>query len=248
MPAPPVSSPTRLAAALFLLAAAAGADVLVLEDGTRIESRGAWQEKGRQVVFTDADGKLCALRLADVDLDASRAATAAAALPAGASPKPAVDERPVVLALDADDLGLGTDPDPDLGEPRQVVLYAADWCGVCRKTEEYFAEIGVAYLRRDVDKDPSAQAACEQLSGGQRLIPVVDWGGEVIIGFKGARFAQLAKEDREAEAARELRAAARERETRAAEEQETRAAEGATWNEPAAAEDEPDGDAEPPLS
>jgi glutaredoxin len=223
-PTPP--SPTRTAAALLLaLAAAAGADVLVLRDGARVESRGAWQEKGRQVVFTDAGGKLCSLRLADVDLDASRAATAAAARPAAPAPPaaPTVDERPVVLALDADDLGIGPAFEPDLGDPRQVVLYAADWCGVCRRTEQYFGEIGVAYLRRDVDRDPAANAESTRLAGGRAVIPVVDWGGEVVVGFDGARFARLAKEDRDAQAERERLAAARER---AEQERERSAAEG----------------------
>ncbi len=63
------------AGAFFLSAAAAG-DWLVLRDGSRVETSGAWEVKGRQVVFTRPDGTLAALRLADVDLDASDVATA----------------------------------------------------------------------------------------------------------------------------------------------------------------------------
>jgi hypothetical protein len=65
-----------LAAALF--AAPAAADWLVTRDGGRVETRGAWKMKGRQVVFTGADGKLASLRQSDVDFAASERATAEA--------------------------------------------------------------------------------------------------------------------------------------------------------------------------
>lgn len=75
----------RLAAGLALAAALlattvkpGAADWLVTRGGTRVETRGAWQVKGKLVVFHTADGTLSSLRLAEVDLDASRRATAEA--------------------------------------------------------------------------------------------------------------------------------------------------------------------------
>jgi hypothetical protein len=53
----------------------AGADWLVTRQGARVETRGSWQEKGKLVVFNRPDGTLASLRLADVDLPASRKAT-----------------------------------------------------------------------------------------------------------------------------------------------------------------------------
>jgi len=71
------------AATLVLLACLAalpaGADWLVMRDGTRVETRGAWKERGRVVVFTSADGQLVSLRADAVDFVASRRVTAAAA-------------------------------------------------------------------------------------------------------------------------------------------------------------------------
>lgn len=71
-----------LAAGLLLAAGLpatpATADWLVTRQGDRIETRGPWQEKGKLVVFHTADGRLSSLRLADVDLAASRAATSGA--------------------------------------------------------------------------------------------------------------------------------------------------------------------------
>jgi hypothetical protein len=65
--------------AAALMAAAihpAGADWLVTRDGGRIETRGAWQVRGKLVVFHTPAGELSSLRLAEVDFDASRRATA----------------------------------------------------------------------------------------------------------------------------------------------------------------------------
>lgn len=81
--------------ALGLLGAAlppASADWLVTREGGRIETRGSWEVKGKLVVFQAADGSLASLRLADVDVEASRKATEqarAATTPAAASARPA---------------------------------------------------------------------------------------------------------------------------------------------------------------
>jgi hypothetical protein len=58
------------------------ADVLVLRDGTRVETQGSWEVKGRQIQFRDAKGVLSALRASEVDLAASEAATKAQSEPA----------------------------------------------------------------------------------------------------------------------------------------------------------------------
>ena len=82
-----------LAAGLLLAAGLpAKADWLVTRQGDRIETNGPWQEKGKLLVFHTAGGRLSSLRLADVDLAASRTVTADAARPrteAGPAPSPA---------------------------------------------------------------------------------------------------------------------------------------------------------------
>ena len=67
-----------LLAVLVLAAAPASADWLVTLSSGRVETRGPWKIKGKLVVFTQADGSLASLRLADVDLNASEKATAEA--------------------------------------------------------------------------------------------------------------------------------------------------------------------------
>jgi len=66
-----------LALAAGLLAAPLCADWLILKNGTRVETLGAWTEKGRQVVYTTvAERRLVSIRAADVDLPASLRASA----------------------------------------------------------------------------------------------------------------------------------------------------------------------------
>ncbi len=85
---------------LWLAAPMAG-DTLVLHDGTRIETSGPWKVKGRQVIYTGSSGSLSTLRVADVDLETSRVATAERDVPQPAAPQPmtAVIEVPRVRAM-----------------------------------------------------------------------------------------------------------------------------------------------------
>ena len=86
-----------VAAGLCLGAGSAGADWLVLRDGSRVETRGPWRVDGRLVVFTGTDGTLSSLREGEVDLAASRRATQEAAAPKpAAAPAPAPASRKAV--------------------------------------------------------------------------------------------------------------------------------------------------------
>ncbi len=103
-------------ASLLAFAVPAAADWLVTRDGTRIETEGSWEVKGRQVIFTRKHGALSALRLSDVDLEASASATAAALAPAaGAGEAGDEVERPPVLVLTNDDIRRAASP-PAAGE------------------------------------------------------------------------------------------------------------------------------------
>lgn len=97
---PPVLPTLILLAAVALLSAgAARADVLVMKDGARVETEGPWQVKGRQVIFTDTQGRLSTLRLSDVDLEASEEATRQAALPPPPPPEAAPPPPPAEPVL-----------------------------------------------------------------------------------------------------------------------------------------------------
>jgi hypothetical protein len=83
----------------------AAGDWLVTREGARIETRGAWKEKGKLVVFETADGKLSSLRANEVDLEASRQATADAERAKAAPPAPApapIKKKSVASITDKD--------------------------------------------------------------------------------------------------------------------------------------------------
>ena len=90
-------------------AAPVAADWLVTQEGDRIETDGPWKVDGRRVVFTLPNGSLSMMRLSEVDLPASEAATADALRPPEpVEAEPEVEERPEpVLVLTNDDIGEG---------------------------------------------------------------------------------------------------------------------------------------------
>lgn len=84
------------------LAGPAAADVLVMTDGSRLEIDGEWVEKGRMIEFVLPNGTFGAVRASEVDLEASREATRAAAEPEEEEPEPETKPEPVLVLTDDD--------------------------------------------------------------------------------------------------------------------------------------------------
>lgn len=96
-----------LAATLALAtlgASPAVADWLVTRDGARIETKGPWEVKGAQVIFTLPNGTLSLMRKSEVDLEASAAATADSRRPAPSSAGKGTVRRQSVLVLTNKDI------------------------------------------------------------------------------------------------------------------------------------------------
>ncbi len=88
------------------------ADWLVTTHGDRVETRGPWSVRGRTVVFTAISGTLASMRLDEVDLGASEAATTAAAKAVAEPTDPVTAPPPLppppVLVLTDADIGPGS--------------------------------------------------------------------------------------------------------------------------------------------
>ena len=76
-----------------------------------------------------------------------------------------------------------------------VIVYSATWCGFCKKAKAWLKDNDVPFIERDVEKTPGAQAELDDklkqahVSGGG--VPVIDWGGTVVMGFDQGRMEKL---------------------------------------------------------
>ena len=75
------------------------ADILVMQDGSRLEIEGEWRDKGRVIQFTLPNGTLGSVRASEVDLEASREATRIANEPPAPEPEAAPKEKPEPIAV-----------------------------------------------------------------------------------------------------------------------------------------------------
>ncbi len=71
-----------------------------------------------------------------------------------------------------------------------VVIYGAEWCGACHDAAKYLRSKGIAYIEKDVEKDPAAAREMEQKLARNGLrsgsIPVIDVRGKVMVGYNPA--------------------------------------------------------------
>ena len=68
-----------------------------------------------------------------------------------------------------------------MSEPK-ITVYGATWCAFCHAAKDYLDKLGIPYLDKDVEQDPSAGREAVEKSG-QRGIPVIDIAGDIIYGF-----------------------------------------------------------------
>jgi glutaredoxin len=97
------------------------------------------------------------------------AGTAAPSAPAAASAPPAAApaDRPTTRAV--------------------VTIYGAEWCGACHEAARYLRHKGIAYVEKDIEKDPAAAREMQEKLAKNHLpagsIPVLDVRGKVMVGF-----------------------------------------------------------------
>lgn len=66
----------------------------------------------------------------------------------------------------------------------RVTLYATSWCGYCRKTRELLAELGVAYVEKDVEKSAEGRKEYQAKGKGYGGVPLLDIGGTIVRGYE----------------------------------------------------------------
>ncbi len=84
---------------------------------------------------------------------------------------------------------------PDEPAASGVTLYMASWCGACRSAAAYLRSRGVEFVEKDIEKDASASAEMQRKAKAAgktpRGVPVIDFQGEILLGFDKARLGTL---------------------------------------------------------
>lgn len=75
-----------------------------------------------------------------------------------------------------------------------VTIYGADWCQPCHQAEDYLKKRGIAYVKKNIEKDSGAEAEMRALLAKAGLrggtIPVINVGGKVLLGFSERALSQ----------------------------------------------------------
>ena len=67
----------------------------------------------------------------------------------------------------------------------EVTIYTKDGCPYCAAAKKHYTDNGIEYKEIDIHKVETAQGELLELSGGQRIVPVIVEKGEIKLGFGG---------------------------------------------------------------
>lgn len=71
--------------------------------------------------------------------------------------------------------------------PRDVIVYGTSWCGWCRKTRDWLKERNIAFVDKDVERDPDAAVELAKKAAEQHVssrgVPIIDARGTLVHGF-----------------------------------------------------------------
>ncbi len=76
-----------------------------------------------------------------------------------------------------------------------VTIYSTPTCGFCHMAKEYFKSKRIAYDEHDITTDRDAMMWVHDHTG-QLAVPVIDIGGEVILGFDRPRIDVALRENK----------------------------------------------------
>ena len=89
---------------------------------------------------------------------------------------------------------LGPELASDGGAP-DVVVYGTSWCPACNQARAWFAQRGLPFADRDIEKDPRAEAELKAKLARAGMpfggVPVLEVKGQLLLGFDQRRVLQL---------------------------------------------------------
>ncbi len=79
-----------------------------------------------------------------------------------------------------------------LAKPGKVVMYSAEWCGICTQAKQYFRKNNIKYISYDVEKSRTGKMDFKLLRG--KSVPIIIVGNKRMNGFTVSRFNKLYKD------------------------------------------------------
>lgn len=73
---------------------------------------------------------------------------------------------------------------------KKVTIYSTPTCPYCVYAKRYFTKNGIAFTDIDVSRDHTAAQEMVNKSG-QMGVPVIDIGGDIVVGFQPEVFEKL---------------------------------------------------------
>lgn len=67
----------------------------------------------------------------------------------------------------------------------KVIIYTKEGCPYCAAAKKHYTEQGVEFEEIDINDTPGAKDKVVELTGGQRIVPVIVENGSVQAGFGG---------------------------------------------------------------
>jgi glutaredoxin len=74
-------------------------------------------------------------------------------------------------------------------DAHKVILYSAQWCGVCKKAKRFFLEKKIPFKEYDVEQSQRGRRDFKRLQG--KGVPIILVGDQRMNGFSSARFESI---------------------------------------------------------
>ncbi len=111
----------------------------------------------------------------------------------GDRPPPEKKQEPIELRINTYSAPkiVYTPPEPRKKQDKKprVVMYSAEWCGVCQRAKSYFKNNKIRYKEYDIDKSEEGLDQYRKLNG--RGVPIIMVGKSRMNGFSPAYFERL---------------------------------------------------------
>ncbi|MDH3637473.1 MAG: DUF4124 domain-containing protein [Gammaproteobacteria bacterium] len=105
------------------------------------------------------------------------------------------DQPPAVSEAGRVELRINTYESPSISEndlatgAREIVMYSAAWCAVCKKTKRYFEKNGILFVEYDIETSEQGKRDYRKLGG--RGVPIILVGDKRLNGFSAAAFEKI---------------------------------------------------------